>query len=248
MADHTFYSTENHHNERQIRIMSVGSLVSKPPAKEKRISIKARMLLSGTVNMGAPEFIDNGYMFVAKNHGQTVTPSEEFKGYSIDFSVENLFGVNVSNKNCTMRSFEITEIGEEEAPDVVLNFTLRMQFSTALWNWCGQYVGDEIWARFTPPEALGASEDEEDGTTLDDGENDEDSSVPDGEEFDPALDTPVTLEYEDGPKLVTKSGPAELAAFHADLQKDVQEVVRKRGRPRKNPVDPITVESPAMAF
>jgi hypothetical protein len=41
MATHEFYSIENRHNERQIRILSVGSLVSKPPTKEKRISTMA---------------------------------------------------------------------------------------------------------------------------------------------------------------------------------------------------------------
>jgi hypothetical protein len=84
---------------------------------------------------------------------------------------------------------------------------------------------------------LESSGEEHDGTLLDDGENDE------GDE----LDEPEVLEYNDKPALV-KSGPKELAAFHADLQKDVQEVVRKRGRPRKNPVDPLTVNTLSTAF
>ena len=54
MAEHVFYETANRHNARQIRILSVGSLVSKPPTKEKRISIKARMPLSGASNSAAP--------------------------------------------------------------------------------------------------------------------------------------------------------------------------------------------------
>ncbi len=95
MAEHVFYAVENHHNERQIKILSVGSLVSKPPTKEKRISIKAKMPLSGTVNMGSPEWLDSAYAYVASHGGDTITPDIEFKGYSIDFSVENLFGENV---------------------------------------------------------------------------------------------------------------------------------------------------------
>ena len=89
MAEHVFYSTEERRNERQIRILSVGSLVSKPPTKEKRISIKVRMPLSGATNMGAPAWLDNAYVFVAQNH-DTVTPNIEFKGFTIDFSTENL--------------------------------------------------------------------------------------------------------------------------------------------------------------
>ena len=79
MTDNTFYAVENGRNVRQIRILSVGSLVSKPPAKEKRISIKVRMTLSGTVNMGSPENIDAAYLFVAKNHQKIILDSE-FEG------------------------------------------------------------------------------------------------------------------------------------------------------------------------
>jgi hypothetical protein len=217
MSEHVFYATENHHNERQIRILSVGSLVSKPPTKEKRISVKACMPLSGSINMGAPEWLDNAYIFVAKNH-DTVTPDIEFKGYAIDFCVENLFGENVSSSSSTMRGFEITESGNEETPDVVLNFTLRMPFSTALWNWLGQYVGEDVWARFVPGDAGGSEGGEEDGTLLDDGENDGDQDLDPDNEMD-------------GPTLV-KSGPKDLAAFHED------EVAKetKRGRPKKSVV------------
>ena len=258
MPDNKFYAVENDHNIRQIRILSVGSLVSKPPAKEKRISIKVRMPLSGTVNMGASEQIDNAYMFVAKNH-QTVTLDKEFDGYCIEFSVENLFGDPIIANDCIMKGFEIFEMGKEDTPDVVMTFNLRTKFSGKKWDWLGQFVGEDVWAKFTPGEEGTAKIEEEDGTLLDDGENEDESSVPDGEEFDPALDTPVTLEYEDKPRIVAvkptpvqKSDPAELAAFHADLQKDVQEVVKKRGRPQgsgnKTKVDPLTVNSLATAF
>ena len=248
MADHRFYSTENRHNEREIRILSVGSLVSKPPAKEKRISIKAQMILSGKVNMGAPGWLDSAYMYVAQ-HGDTVTPDIEFKGYDIDLSVENLFGENVGSKNCVMRAFEITTVGKEETPDVVLNFTMRFQFSTKLWDWLGQYVGDSVWARFTPPQVDAAApvENEEDGTELDDGENDDDDPIAEEEPEERIVVMPPQ-----------KSGPKELSAFHEQevekeltIAEEVEQIRRGRGRPKgstnKPKVDPLTVTSPVMA-
>lgn len=242
MADHTFFSTENRHNERQIRILSVGSLVSKPPTKEKRISIKVRMPLStggiGTGTMGAPAWLDEAYRYVASHGGDKITPDIEFKGYSIDLSTENLFGDDIKSANCIMRGFEIAEFGNEETPDVVLSFTLRIPFSGKKWNYLGQYVGEDVWAKFIPGESGKAFVEEDDGTLLDDGENDdEDDLDPDnemetGDGNDPELDTPEELEYEDGPKLI-HSGPKDLAAFH---EKVVESEGKKGpGRPRKVP-------------
>jgi hypothetical protein len=238
MAEHVFYETANRHNERQIRILSVGSLVSKPPTKEKRISIKARMPLSGASNLGAPEWLDSAYMYVAKHH-DTVTPDIEFKGYSIEISLENLFGGSIKSPNCIMRGFEIAEFGNEETPDVILSFTLRIPFSGTNWNALGQFVGEDVWAKFIPGEAGTAFVESEDGTLLDDGENDQGDLDPDnemetGEGDDPELDKPEELEYEDGPTLVkTKSGPKELAEYHEKVVEG--EVKRGRGRPRKIP-------------
>ena len=237
MAEHVFYETANRHNERQIRILSVGSLVSKPPTKEKRISIKARMPLSGASNLGAPEWLDSAYMYVAKHH-DTVTPDIEFKGYSIGFNADNLFGAEGFNgQECTMKGFQIYEARDAENPDVVMDFSIRLQFATKRWDWLGQYVGDDVWCKFTPGESGTAQVDtEQDGTLLDEGENDEDDLDPDNETegFDPELDKPEELEYESGPALVKgKSGPKDLAAFHEQVVEG--EVKRGRGRPRKVP-------------
>lgn len=246
MSEHVFFSTESRHNERLIRILSVGSLVSKPPTKEKRISIKVSMPLStggtGTGIMGAPEWLEAGYLFVAKHH-DTVTPDIEFKGYCLEFSVANLFAEPVVTQDAMMRGFEIAEFGSEETPDVICSFTLRMGFSRRKWDWLGQFVGEDVWVKFTPGEAGTAKVEEEDGTLLDDGENDDEESDEEGEdvptsgeedetEEDSDLDTPEELVYEDGPTLVKgKSGPKDLAAFHEGQVE--AEAKRGRGRPRK---------------
>jgi hypothetical protein len=231
-----FYSTTNRHNERKVRIVCVGGLVSKPPTREKRISIKCQMKLSDTVNMGSPEWLDSDYLYVSKNGG-TLSRDIEYNGYSIEFSVENLFGEDIKASDAIMRAFEVCEVGKEEHPDVVLNFVVRISYTKRRWEWLGEFQGDEVWMRFTPG-IVGLPEKEEDGTLLDDGENDdEDDLDPDnemetGDGNDPDLDTPEELEYEDGPKLI-HSGPKNLAAFH---EKVVESGGKKGpGRPRKVP-------------
>ena len=229
----------------------MGGLVSKPPTREKRISIKCQMKLSDTVNMGSPEWLDSDYLYVSKNGG-TLSRDIEYNGYSIEFSVENLFGEDIKASDAIMRAFEVCEVGKEEHPDVVLNFVVRISYTKRRWEWLGEFQGDEVWMRFTPG-IVGLPEKEEDGTLLDDGENDEDDGVdpstaasdqldeeddldPDNETegFDPELDKPEELEYESGPALVKgKSGPKDLAAFHEQVVEG--EVKRGRGRPRKVP-------------
>jgi hypothetical protein len=194
------------------------------------------MPLSGTINMGAPAWLDEAYLYVGKHSGDTITPDIEFKGYSIDLSVENLFGDDIKSPDCIMRGFEISEIGNEEAPDIVLSFTIRMPFTSKKWNYLGQYVGEDVWAKFIPGESGKAFVEDSDGTLLDDGENDED------EEQDTENDVEADLDPDnehDGPTLV-KSGPKDLAAYH---EGEVSKEQRKRGRPAKTPVDPLTVNS-----
>jgi hypothetical protein len=219
MADNEFYAVENGHNVRQIRILSVGSLVSKPPAKEKRISIKVRMTLSETVNMGSPEKIDAAYMFVARNHQKIILDSE-FEGYCIEFSVENLFGEPIVSNDCIMKSFEIFEMGKDESPDVVMTFTIRTSFTSKKWDWYGQFVGEDVWAKFTPGEAGTAKVEEEDGTLLDDGENEDDGDLDQDNEEDAGEDAdvgqPDVLEYEDETP-GKKHDAKELAAYHENV-------------------------------
>ena len=244
MPDNEFYAVENGHNVRQIRILSVGSLVSKPPAKEKRISVKVRMILSETVNMGSPEKIDAAYMFVAKNHQKIILDSE-FDGYCIELSVENLFGEPIVANDCIMKGFEIFEMGKEDSPDVVMTLTVRMNFSKSKWDWLGQFVGEDVWAKFTPGEAGTAKVEEEDGTLLDDGENDDEPDLDQDNEFEAGTgEDAEDTENEDEP--TGKSGPKNLVAFHTGVVE--QEQKRGRGRPKKDSVDPLTVNSPEEAF
>jgi hypothetical protein len=169
------------------------------------------MKLSDTVNMGAPPWLDSAFLYVSQ-HGDTVTPDLEFKGYTIEFSTENLFGEDIKATDAIMRAFEICQVGKEEHPDVVLNFVVRVPYTKKRWEWLGEFQGDEVWMRFTPG-VVGLPEKEDDGTLLDDGENDLD---PDNETEgdDPVLDAPIEIEYEE-PK-GKKSGPKDLAAFHAN--------------------------------
>jgi hypothetical protein len=237
MSEHVFYATTNNHNDREVILFRPTLLISKPPTKEKRISVLVRMPLTGQSNMGSPSWIDSAFTYCGTHHDR-ICPKIEFKGYSFHFSVDNLFGNNVQANNGSMRKFKISEQGDEENPDVVCEFAMRLPFSEALWSWFGAYAGEPVWVKFVPgvPEEAEGSDD--DGPEIEDDDDEEDDDLdPDNEMEagnDPELDTPIELEYDEGPKLLRgKSGPKDLAAFH---EKVVESEAKKGpGRPRKVP-------------
>jgi len=99
-----------------------------------------------------------------------------------------------------MRSFEIHECGDSEAPDVAASFVIYAPFSGALWTWLGQFGGDSCWCSFTPsvpdasPEPPEGGDKDEEPTEGDDDEAkeiDEDELDPDNEtEVGTAVDEP----------------------------------------------------------
>lgn len=164
MSDHTFYSPEHRRNERELRLLDCRMNVGKEPTKEKRITMNLRMVLSGISNAGSPEWLDNAYVYVSKNH-DPIFPTIEFRGYDLEFSSSNLFGPKaIGAPGTMMRGFAIKEIGGQERPDVVVEFAVRMPFSRKRWNWFGEMCGDAVWVKFTAGEA---------GTSTDKGDDDE---------------------------------------------------------------------------
>ena len=297
MADHLWYSTQNNHNQRELTIVNVAQLVGKAPTKEKRIRIKVRMLLSADMNMGAPEWLQKSYLFVAET-GDCVTPTVEFKGYDLHFSAENLFEQEgVKAPKCQMRSFEIHECGDSEEPDVAVTFTLYCQFSMDLWSWLGAFGGETCWCKFTPgvvvesPDPtnsgeellLTSGEDEEEPEFNDDEEPDEDDLDPDNELEGIESDSMKTM-MEDALHVFQQEGKVSASSIQRILSINYgnavhiidaleakglvsstdehgirsltalgismgveQPVKRGRGRPRKNPIDPVPSDA-SMAF
>ena len=143
-----FYSHKGKANQRLVRVGNVAARCSKAPTNEKRISVPMRMVLSGRSNKGAPEWLDSAYTYVAEHH-QVVTPDIDLRGYELTFDTDNLFGDKcpIVNK-CMLRAFEISEMGTEESTDVVCAFSALVPFSSKVWNWLGQHVGEEIWIKF----------------------------------------------------------------------------------------------------
>jgi hypothetical protein len=194
MPNDQFYEVKGKKNQRQLTIVGVALLVSKPPTKEKRCRIKVRMILNSKSNAGAPEWLDSAFVYVGQHH-QTVTPPEEFRGYQLEFSADNLFGPKrTKSPKCQMRAFEVSEFGERENPDVACTFTIYTPWSGKLWNWLGQFGGEEVWCSFTP------------GT--DDDEKEDHASKDEDEEEEEEKEKPKT----------GKSGPKELKAFHEQQQ------------------------------
>jgi hypothetical protein len=174
-----FYAKgRNRGNERKIILAVACSLVGKAPTKQKRIKMKVRIPISSDKKQGGvPEWITNAYVFVAKNH-DTVQSDVDLKGYDITFSDDNLFDkAGVKATKCDMRLFVIEEAGDAEEPDIQMTFVIYAPFTTNLWKWCGQMVGEEFWAKF---EAV-APEPEEEGDDLE-LESDEESSGSEPEE------------------------------------------------------------------
>lgn len=194
------------------------------------------MPLTGQSTMGAPSWIDSAFIYCGTHHDK-ISPKIEFKGYSFHFSVDNLFGKDVQANNGSMRKFEISEQGNEEAPDIVCEFAMRLPFSEALWSWFGAFAGEKVWVRFEPGVTQEGEGSDDDGPQIDDDEeydgsipSDADELEPDEIGDDPELDKPEELEYEEP---AGKSGPKLLAAFHEKVVEG--EVKKGRGRPPKAP-------------
>lgn len=166
MSDHIFYSKSKKGNHRKVAISNIVCLLSK--SKEKRIKLKVTMGLSSQKQQGTPEWIAAAHVFVAQNH-DPVKPEVIFKGFDIRLSSENLFGEQgITASKCELRGFLVTERGPGDDREVVLTFTVKAAFSTPLWDWAGQMIGDEVWAKFDQIEApsedllLTGDEEEED--------------------------------------------------------------------------------------
>jgi hypothetical protein len=162
MSDTTFFiKGRNRGNERKCVLSTPMLLVGKAPAKQKRIKLKLKMILSGkTKVIGMPEWVTNAFVFVSQNH-DPVQPQAAFSGFNIDFSDDTLFKKGASAVKAQMKGFYIAEEGDSEEPDVAMTFTVYTPFSTALWEWCGQFAGEEQWVRFEQIETEEDSESED---------------------------------------------------------------------------------------
>jgi excinuclease ABC subunit A len=85
--------------------------------------------------------------FVAQSH-DIVTPQVELSGFDINFSDDHLFAKGASASKCDLRKFVIMETGPSEEPDGEMQFVIYAPFTKSLWNWCGQYAGEEFFAEF----------------------------------------------------------------------------------------------------
>lgn len=190
MAEHTWYAIENESNVRQLTVTKIEGTVGRAPSKEKKINISCRMILAG--DQGSPEWIDNAFAYVAENH-DLVKQKVEFSGYQLEFGEKNLFGPKgFAVDDCKMRAFSVSEFGERDAaPDVVLQFTIRIAYSKKRWQWLGEYNGELIFVKFTPGENAKSRATDGDAP----GDDDEDEEAP-----------PTAKSK--------KSGPKQLEAFH----------------------------------
>ena len=143
-----FIRGRNKGNQRKVLLSTATLLVGKAPTKAKRIKMKYRMPLSGGKIVGMPDWITAAMTFVAQSH-DIVTPQVELSGFDINFSDDNLFAKGATASKCDLRKFVIMENGPSKEPDVEMQFVIYAPFTKSLWNWCGQYAGEEFFAEFT---------------------------------------------------------------------------------------------------
>lgn len=160
-----FYSTKRKQNERKVSIFAPQGLTSRPPAKEKRIRIRFVMPLSGVKTAGTPEWISHAHTFVGQSHKEVDCKDVQFTGCELVFSVDNLFGEKLLTiSGAQLKKFRVYEMGSSESPDVVMSFVGYLPYSKKAWEWLGQYMGEEIWTKFTiiqePEEEEDAEEEE----------------------------------------------------------------------------------------
>ena len=149
MSETTFFVRgRNRGNERKIILTTAALLVGKAPTKAKRIRMKVRMPLNGQKPVGTPDWVMKALEFVSQSH-DAVSATAEFSGFEVTFNDENLFeSAKAQAVKCQLRSFVIQEAGDSENPDIVMEFLIYAPFSTTLWKFCGQYGGEEFWAKF----------------------------------------------------------------------------------------------------
>jgi len=179
MSETTFFVRgRNRGNERKIILVSAALLVGKAPTKNKRIRMKVRMPLNGQKPVGTPDWVMKAMEFVAQSH-DAVNATAQFSGFDVTFNDENLFEqAKAAANKCQLRSFVIQEFGDAENPDIVMEFLIYAPFSSNLWRFCGQYGGEEYWAKF---EQVEEPEDEDLELTGDDEEEEENDEEEAGE-------------------------------------------------------------------
>jgi hypothetical protein len=182
------------------RRVIIGSITKQ--SSTKRIVFPVQMPLGENSLGSLPDWVSEGYAAVAKQFTEVDPQVQQIAGLSVAFwndTPENgMFAApNVKVPDAELRGFVVKRVGEEDDPDIELQFKVYCAFNRELWAWLGEMAGEEVQMAF--PSSVGADKAAA-------------KSAPDNQ-------MPLEHPTPAGPKVVPpkKSGPKELAAFHEKL-------------------------------
>ncbi len=178
-----------------------------------RICVPIRMPLTGESLVACPEWVSTAYQAVEQYLSDGTPKVEQIADITVSFNNSKPKGKLFDDPNARipsaeLKAFSVQRCGDEEDPDVELTFKLYAPFSREFWKWLGEMAGAEVYMAF--PEALGAAKANGVGSqaTLGDGSASEaEKRALAGDQNPPA----------DLPKAGKKSGPKDLADYHAKV-------------------------------
>jgi len=204
-----------------------------------RICLPIIMPLSSEPLVGMPDWVGEAYTAVSKHFSQVDPEIEQIADLTLHFSNDKPTGELFAPPSAKiptgeLKKFSVIRAGNPEDPKVELHFKMYAPFAREFWRWIGEMAGKEVFMSF--PKSLGegiavVSPDAQ--TNL----LDQDPTAAETEalagDANPA-NTPGTPEYEKAVRAAikanpgaepgrplkankpgSKSGPKELAAYHA---------------------------------
>jgi hypothetical protein len=202
METQTFFPNSN-------RRVIIGS-----PTKQSttgRICVAIRMPLTGESLVSAPDWVGECYQAVSQFASDMTPEIEQIADITIAFANDKPKGKLFDDPSARvpsaeLKAFCVQRCGEDEDPDVELVFKLYAPFSREFWQWLGEMAGAEVYMAF--PKSLGgmAKTTAKQDSLLDEKPTPAETETLKGDTNPPKDETK--------PK-GKKSGPKDLAAFHA---------------------------------
>jgi hypothetical protein len=199
-----------------------------------RICVPIRMPLTGESLASTQDWVSEAFDYVSKGGADATPEVEQIADLTVAFQNDKPSGKLFADPSAKvpsaeLKAFCVARCGEAEEPDVELTFKLYAPFSREFWAWLGEMAGHEVYMAFPRSLGTGMAKPAEQGDLV---EIAPAETAVLNEDTKPE-DMPGTPEYEKrvsaslgvgktGPRLTRvdppqkkKSGPKELAAFHA---------------------------------
>lgn len=212
MENQTFFPSTN-------RRVLIGS-----PTKQsttKRICVPIRMPLTGESLTSMPDWVSDNYDSVSKFQERATPEIEQIADITVSFHNDKPKGKLFADPSARVpaaeiRSFLVVRSGDSEEPEVELTFKLYAPFAREFWIWLGEMAGAEVFMNFPKSLGEGVAVQPPNGKLLDEEPSAAETAALAGEKK--PEDTPGTKEFENATRAAItgkKSGPKELAQFHA---------------------------------